>query len=287
MNLIIHADDFGMTKSINDAIIELCQLGTLSSTSIMANMPYSHEAKTLLSIDSISLGLHATFTQGKPITQPNKVSSLLDNEGLFLNYNSMVSRHRKGQIKSQEVLIELENQYLLLREIIGDQLIFVDSHHSIHNKLSAFTQAYCQFGAKYEVNAVRTRQMHYLSTIGSKTLLFEPSIMNINKFGVRKVAVNYLYKRAASKLAKVYSLPDGMLVDDRPGALHIFSELANAIEIIHNSKVLYTVAHPATNLHEIHDSNLNQERLDEYNFLRSKVFQNFVRKNPLINFKLI
>lgn len=287
MKLIIHADDFGMTKSINDAIIELCKLGTLSSTSIMANMPYSHEAKALLAIDKVSLGLHATFTQGKPISNPSKVSSLLDKEGFFLDYNAMISHHKNGNIKTNEVLFELENQYNLLREIIGNQLVFVDSHHSIHNKLSSFTKAYCQFGIKAGINAVRTRQMHYIHSNKSKTMIIEPSIMSINKFGLRKVAINYLYKRSAYKLSKVFKIPDGMLVDDRPGALQLFTDLANANEIIHYNKVLYAVAHPAVNLKEIQDSNLNQERLDEYNYLKSDIFQDFVRRNPLTNFKFI
>lgn len=40
MKLIINADDFGMTKSVNKAVAELAQLGTLTSTTVMVNMPY-------------------------------------------------------------------------------------------------------------------------------------------------------------------------------------------------------------------------------------------------------
>ena len=53
MKIIINADDFGMTKSVNEAIIELLSIGSISSTSVMVNMEYASEAKQLLDIDNI------------------------------------------------------------------------------------------------------------------------------------------------------------------------------------------------------------------------------------------
>lgn len=41
MRLIINADDFGLSKSISDGIIEGIQGGYITSTSIMANMKYA------------------------------------------------------------------------------------------------------------------------------------------------------------------------------------------------------------------------------------------------------
>jgi len=284
MNLIIHADDFGMTKSINDAIIELCKLGTLSSTSIMANMPYSHEAKELLSVKNISLGLHSTFTQGKPVSDSGKVTSLIDEKGFFLTYQELLARHRKGKIKENEVFLELENQYLLLKDIIGESLCFIDSHHSIHNKLPSFTSAFIKLGKKHRINAARTRQMHYLQIKNGKLTIIEPNLLSIHKFRIKKIAVNHLYKRAASRLANVFKIVDGMLVDDRPGALIIFKQIAEATVISNSQKSLYIVAHPATNLNEIDGSNLNQERIDEYNYLKSESFLSYVSKSPLTNF---
>jgi len=138
MNLIIHADDFGMTRSINEAILELAKLGTLSSTSVMANMPYSNEVIELLDIPAISIGLHSTFTQGKPLSDLKKIPSLIDTQGNFLDYHNLVKGYRKNSIKTDEIFIELENQFLWLQNQIGDKLIFIDSHHSIHNKLDGF-----------------------------------------------------------------------------------------------------------------------------------------------------
>ncbi len=44
MKLIINADDYGMSDTVNDAIIKGYQNGILSSTCIMANMPAFDDA---------------------------------------------------------------------------------------------------------------------------------------------------------------------------------------------------------------------------------------------------
>lgn len=41
MKLIINADDFGLSKSISDGIIERIIDGYITSTSIMVNMAYA------------------------------------------------------------------------------------------------------------------------------------------------------------------------------------------------------------------------------------------------------
>lgn len=68
MKLIINADDFGLSKSITDGIIEGIQGGYITSTSIMANMEYAGYAIDCAIKNNIShIGLHVTLTAGKPI----------------------------------------------------------------------------------------------------------------------------------------------------------------------------------------------------------------------------
>lgn len=44
MKLIINADDFGLSKSINDGIISGIKKGCITSTSIMVNMDFAKDA---------------------------------------------------------------------------------------------------------------------------------------------------------------------------------------------------------------------------------------------------
>src|SRR5690606_9631825 len=194
MKIIIHADDFSMTKSINKAIIELLQYRTLSSTSIMANMPFTNEAEKLVKIENISLGLHSTFTQGNPLTPPNKIPSLVDENGFFLKYSELVKKEKNGKVVLGDVLIELENQYNNVKEIIGEKLIFLDSHHSIHNKLKTFRDAFIIFGKKQKINAVRNRRLLYLKKENNRVEMVDPSISNLMHFPLKNIAANYYYK---------------------------------------------------------------------------------------------
>ena len=84
MRLIINADDFGLSKSISDGIIEGIKEGYITSTSIMANMEYAKYAINEAIKNNINcIGLHINLTVGKPIIKNN---NLIDENGLFL-YN--------------------------------------------------------------------------------------------------------------------------------------------------------------------------------------------------------
>lgn len=84
MRLIIEADDFGLSKSITDGIIDGINGGYITSTNIMANMPFAEYAVEKAVENNIkSVGLHFNLTVGKPLT---KSPLLTDKNGVFL-YN--------------------------------------------------------------------------------------------------------------------------------------------------------------------------------------------------------
>ncbi len=84
MRLIIEADDFGLSKSITDGIIEGIKGGYITSTNIMANMPYAKYAvEKAIENNLKSVGLHINLTVGKPAIEN---AALTDENGNFL-YN--------------------------------------------------------------------------------------------------------------------------------------------------------------------------------------------------------
>jgi len=285
MKLIIHADDFGMTKSVDEAIIELCSLGTLSSTSVMSNMPWSAEVTRLLPLKNISLGLHATFTQGTPLSPPTGVPSLIDKNGQFLSYAELIKRVNSSSLPIDEIYTELREQYLLLLNLIGDRLIFIDSHHGIHNKLAIFRKAFILLGKEFNIHAIRTRQFHYLEKFGNQIKIIEPGIFKIYKYGTKKVITNYYYKYAAWRFSKTFNIPGGQLTARKLDSEIVFKKLLKLDIMNQSGKILYIVAHPANSINDLIGTNLKQERLEEYYYLKSDHFRKFVKKNPLINFK--
>lgn len=56
--LIVNADDFGYSYSVNRGIIEAHTQGIVTSTSVMVDSVAAHEAKELTRLPNLSIGLH-------------------------------------------------------------------------------------------------------------------------------------------------------------------------------------------------------------------------------------
>ena len=61
--LIINADDFGYSYSINKGIIEAIENGIVTSTSVMVNAIAADEAKELTKYPDLSVGLHFELSE--------------------------------------------------------------------------------------------------------------------------------------------------------------------------------------------------------------------------------
>ena len=128
MKLIINADDFGLSKSISDGIIEGIKSGCITSTSIMANMEYAEYAiKEAIKNNINCIGLHINITVGKPIID-NK--NLVDDNGVFL-YNRTQIENPK--LTYEDAYNEIMAQMKRIEEY-SNGLIQID-HLDIHHHL--------------------------------------------------------------------------------------------------------------------------------------------------------
>lgn len=127
MKIIINADDFGFSKSINKGIIQAYQEGLISSTTIMINMPYADDAIAKWKENSLlGLGLHVNLTQGSPIG--NRDSSLVDQEGFFYNHKTIENLELEIAYEDAYQEIKAQIEKLLSYQVTIDHL---DYHHFI------------------------------------------------------------------------------------------------------------------------------------------------------------
>jgi len=95
--LIINADDFGYDEGVNRAIVELFEVGLISSTSSMTNMPaWPQAAATLRQHPELGAGVHLVFNDGRPVLPPEQVPALVDEEGRFLDDSRILRSVRPG-----------------------------------------------------------------------------------------------------------------------------------------------------------------------------------------------
>jgi chitin disaccharide deacetylase len=110
--VIVHADDLGMTHSVNAASIKGLESGLVTSSSIMVPCPWFPEmADYAKAHPEVDFGLHLALTSERvfyrwgPVAPRDKVSSLVDSNGYFhLNWTDTT------HIDAREVEFELRAQ---------------------------------------------------------------------------------------------------------------------------------------------------------------------------------
>jgi predicted glycoside hydrolase/deacetylase ChbG (UPF0249 family) len=139
--VIINADDFGLDVGTNLAICNAFKNSTISSTTLMANMPgFEHALEQIQmgKIDKKCIGIHLNLTQGTPLTEGIKNEVRFCSNGQFHGQirNKPVFRLTKGEISS--VSNEIQSQINRLRDA-GIQIYHADGHHHIHTEWGIFS----------------------------------------------------------------------------------------------------------------------------------------------------
>jgi len=84
--LIVNADDFGLSPSVNAAVIRAHQDGILTTASLMVNEPGFPEAVRLARENPrLGTGLHLTLLMGHSALPPEKIPGLVNSGGEFTN----------------------------------------------------------------------------------------------------------------------------------------------------------------------------------------------------------
>lgn len=137
--LIVNADDFGLSKGANKAIIKAWREGILTSASLMVGGGAFTEAVSLaMENPGLQVGLHLTLVQGRAILHDDDFPSLTDRHGNFTN-DPVHAGMRYFFVKALRKSLhrEIEAQILKFRES-GLPLSHVDGHLNIHMHPTVF-----------------------------------------------------------------------------------------------------------------------------------------------------
>jgi hopanoid biosynthesis associated protein HpnK len=106
--LIVNADDFGRSHSINEAVIRAHREGILTSASLMVNeVGFDEAVKFAKENPKLGVGLHLTLLMGHSALSPGKISGLVNSRGEFSNspvgvgMNYFFKRNLGGQLRAE------------------------------------------------------------------------------------------------------------------------------------------------------------------------------------------
>lgn len=165
MRVIVNADDLGMDEATNENIFNLMSQGKVTSSTMMANAPCIEEAvREAKNFPQCSFGVHLNLTEFHPLTDDERLLSLLDDEGRLRTENEdlkVVGATRKAIAKELSAQIARIQSY-------GVNISHLDSHQHIHNIPTMFPVIkYLQY--KFNIKKIRlTREYPEAGRYGVK-----------------------------------------------------------------------------------------------------------------------
>lgn len=151
--VIINADDFGLSASVNRAIATAFENKLISNTTMLANGQAFDEAVTAAQAGGFTerVGIHFNLTEGKPLTEDITKFPSFCKDGVFhkkINRLKPLSKAEKAAVYK-----ELTAQALKIKNA-GFNIDHADSHHHIHTAvfISPIVFSVCR---EFGINKIR------------------------------------------------------------------------------------------------------------------------------------
>ncbi|MGA9882958.1 MAG: hopanoid biosynthesis-associated protein HpnK [Candidatus Acidiferrales bacterium] len=131
--LILNADDFGLTRGVNEGIVRAHQDGILTSATLMASSrAFDDAVARAKAAPALGVGCHLVLVGGTAVSPPREIPSLVDAEGKFpATLPQFVAKVSSGSVRSRDMEHELRAQIEKIRGV-GIEPTHVDTHKHTH-----------------------------------------------------------------------------------------------------------------------------------------------------------
>lgn len=275
--LIINADDFGVSKSVNEAIINLLNKNKISSATLMPNVNYYDEAAKWAVENSSNIGLHLTFLNDDTKFKYRSLSrskSLEDENGYLLDDRRKFSK----SLKLRDIKKEIDMQFKKLEDS-GVKISHVDIHrYALYPTYNPIVYLYlCKKCRQKGRLPIRWSRNGEVSVCDGITNLCDTD--NIAKFFS---AVSDLYQIPIPDYVFKFPYRDIFFSYDekKEAFINMLRKLPDGINEVH--------IHPAINSEEIKQINPTwKERVLEYSFMLDNDVTDAMKENniELITYK--
>lgn len=184
--LIVHADDLGMSHSVNVATLKAFETGLVNSGSIMVPCPWLSEIATYARANpQADLGLHLTLTsewthfRWGPVTSRDRVASLLDKDGYFRLSESEAAKYADPKEVEQEIRGQIEKA-----KAMGIVPTHLDSHMGTLYQSKALFDVFLRVAREYKLPVRVAREWgaraEYLQSSLNPNDVFIDRVLDIN-----------------------------------------------------------------------------------------------------------
>lgn len=153
---ILNADDFGMSKEFNRAVVDGYHNGFLTSASICANGNAFESAvnEIIPECPNLGIGVHLNIIEGKSLQDFTNTASLTDlNSNFNNNYLKLIYLSNNQWFLEQ---VETEFRLQIEKVLKYTKADHLDSHVHVHAIPKIF-ELTCKLAKEYEINHVRTQ----------------------------------------------------------------------------------------------------------------------------------
>jgi len=204
--LIIHADDGGLCRSVNRAIIKALEKGIVTSASLMVPCPKFNEiAEYFQQNPQYDVGIHITLTceylhyPWGPVADKEKVGSLVNSKGYL-----KTKREFDRDATPEAVEIELRAQIERFLES-GIQPTHLDTHQGTVFRNLRFLEIYVKLGMEYKILPMLVKPTaQALKMIDTQGLKIDQKIIqNLMALGIPFLDLLYMTENNANTLEDV------------------------------------------------------------------------------------
>jgi len=135
--LIVNADDFGLTTGVNRAIAEAHRDGIVSSATLMANgAAFDDAIKAAREEPSLSVGCHVVLLDGSPVSPAALLDTLVavrsaEPEKFYSSLSAFAARATLGGFDREQLVEEITAQIRKI-QAAGIEVTHLDSHKHAH-----------------------------------------------------------------------------------------------------------------------------------------------------------
>src|SRR5262252_2531043 len=195
--LIVNADDFGISEAVNEAVIRAFTEGVLTSCSLMVTgEAFEHAVSLAHAHPDLAVGIHLVTVMGRAVLPPASIPTLVDAAGNFVSNPTRAGLKYYFSLQARDELRqELRAQFDKFAAT-GLRLSHIDGHLHMHVHPVIFRAA-LELGLRYGVRRMRVPQEEYRLAVNFR-----------RQYAGKKALYTVLFSRFARRMKRQLRVSD-------------------------------------------------------------------------------